>query len=166
MSYALNQLNQMSQDEFVAIVGPVFEHTPRIAEKASLARPFANFEELHQAMVNVVEQMKPEEQFALICAHPDLGTKAKMADASVKEQSGVGLDRLSPEEFDRFLGLNQVYRDRFGFPFIIAVRNHTKESILDAFEVRSNHSLEEEKQQALNEICQIARFRLEDLVKD
>jgi 2-oxo-4-hydroxy-4-carboxy-5-ureidoimidazoline decarboxylase len=117
-------------------------------------------------MVKVVFEMSSEEKLALICAHPDLGTKAKMADASVKEQSGVGLDRLSPEEFDRFLRLNQVYRDRFGFPFIIAVRNHTKESILDEFEVRSNHSMEEEKQQALSEICQIARFRLEDLITD
>ncbi|GFE68036.1 2-oxo-4-hydroxy-4-carboxy-5-ureidoimidazoline decarboxylase [Chroococcus sp. FPU101] len=166
MSYSLTQLNQMSQDEFVTVVGPIFEHTPRIAEQAASKRPFADVSELYQTMVKVVNEMSSEETLALIFAHPDLGTRAKMADASVKEQSGVGLDRLSPEEFDRFLRLNQVYRDRFGFPFIIAVRNHTQESILDAFEVRSNHSLEEEKQQALSEICQIARFRLEDLVTD
>lgn len=166
MSYSLTQLNQMSQDEFVAVVGAVFEHTPSIAEQAGSKRPFADVSELYQTMVKAVNEMSSEEKLALICAHPDLGTKAKMADASVKEQSEVGLDRLSSEEFDRFLRLNQVYRDRFGFPFIIAVRNHTKESILDAFEIRSNHSMEEEKQQALSEICQIAQFRLEDLVKD
>lgn len=166
MSYSFTQLNQMSQDEFIAILGSVFEQTPSIAEKTWFERPFADVSELYQAMVKVVQEMNTDEQLALISAHPDLGTKAKMADASVQEQAGVGLDRLSSEEFDRFLRLNQVYRDRFGFPFIIAVKNHTKESILDTFEERINHSLEEEQQQALIEICQIARFRLEDLVAD
>lgn len=165
MSYSLTQLNQMSQDEFIAVLGSVFEHTPSIAEKTWFERPFSDLSELHQAMVKVVQEMNADEQLALICAHPDLGTKAKMADASVQEQAGVGLDELSLEEFDRFLRLNQVYRDRFGFPFIIAVKDHTKESILDAFEERTNHSLEAEKQQALNEICQIARFRLDEMIQ-
>lgn len=165
MSYSLNQLNQMSQDEFVAALGLVFEHTPSIAEKVWLERPFADISELHRAMVIVVQGLSQDEQLALISAHPDLGTKAKMADASVQEQAGAGLDRLSPDEFDRFTRLNQVYRDRFGFPFIIAVKDQTKESILEAFEIRSNHSAEEEQQQALTEICQIARFRLEEITQ-
>lgn len=165
MSYSLTQLNQMSQDEFIAVLGFVFEHTPSIAEKTEHERPFADISELHQAMVKVLQEMSQDEQLALICAHPDLGTKAKMADASVQEQADVGLDRLSSQEFDRFLRLNQVYHDRFGFPFIIAVKNQTKESILDAFEERINHTLEEEQQQALSEICQIARFRLEEMIQ-
>jgi 2-oxo-4-hydroxy-4-carboxy-5-ureidoimidazoline decarboxylase len=164
MLYTIAQLNEISQQEFVSALGTIFEHTPSIAEKAWRDRPFVNLGELHQAMVSVVQAMSQDEQLALICAHPDLGTKAKMADASVKEQSGAGLDRLSPEEFERFSRSNEVYRDRFGFPFIIAVKNHTKESILEAFEERLNHSLEEEQQQALSEICQIARFRLNDLI--
>ncbi|PSF37903.1 OHCU decarboxylase [Aphanothece hegewaldii CCALA 016] len=164
MSYSLSQINQMSQEEFVTVLGSVFEHTPSIAEKTGLMRPFSDVNALHQAMVQVVQEMSSEEKLALICAHPDLGTRAKMADASQKEQAGVGLDQLTPDEFDHFLALNQVYRDRFGFPFIIAVKNQTKESILAAFEERSNHSTEAEKEQALSEICQIARFRLEDLV--
>lgn len=165
MSYSLNQLNQMSQDEFVAALEAVFEHTPSIAEKVWLERPFADINELHRAMVIVVQGLSQDEQLALISAHPDLGTKAKMADASVQEQAGAGLDRLTPDEFEHFTKLNQVYRDRFGFPFIIAVKDQTKESILEAFEIRSNHSAEEEQQQALTEICQIARFRLEEITQ-
>ncbi len=121
--------------------------------------------DLHQKMVDVVNAMSQEEQLALIRAHPDLGSKAKMADASVQEQAGVGLDRLSPSEFERFQTLNQTYKETFGFPFIIAVKNHTKTSILDAFEQRLHYSAEAEIQQAITEISQIAQFRLLDVVK-
>jgi len=101
----------------------------------------------------------------LIRAHPDLGSKAKMADASVQEQAGAGLDRLTPEEFDRFQTLNAAYQERFGFPFVIAVRNHTKESILEAFDRRLENPSDTEIDQALEEITQIAEFRLLDLVE-
>lgn len=165
MTYSIERLNQMSQEEFVAALGTVFERSPSISEKAWDDRPFADRDALYRSMVRIVQTSSHEEQLALFCAHPDLGTKAKMADASEEEQSGVGLDRLSPEEFERFQGLNELYRDRFGFPFIIAVKNQTKESILEAFEERLNHSMEEEQQQALTEICTIARFRLESMIE-
>ncbi|MFN5765028.1 MAG: 2-oxo-4-hydroxy-4-carboxy-5-ureidoimidazoline decarboxylase, partial [Pseudanabaena sp.] len=99
-------------------------------------------------------------QLKLICAHPDLGSKFKMAEASVQEQSTVGLDQLSATEYDRFQYLNQAYKDKFAFPFIIAVRNHTKDSILKAFEQRLLNNLEVEKKQAIAEIIEIARWRL------
>jgi 2-oxo-4-hydroxy-4-carboxy-5-ureidoimidazoline decarboxylase len=117
-------------------------------------------------MVAVVNSFSPEEKLLLIQAHPDLGTKAKMAEASVKEQAGVGLNQLLPDEYERFLTLNQAYKNQFGFPFIIAVKNHTKASILDAFEQRLQNSKETEMQQAIAEICQIAYFRLIDLVEN
>lgn len=116
-------------------------------------------------MLGVVEAMSDSEQLALIKAHPDLGSKAKMAEASVKEQAGAGLDRLSAEEYQRFQSLNQAYKNKFDFPFIVAVKNHTKESILQAFERRLNNSVATEKQQALTEISQIARFRLQAIVE-
>jgi len=164
MSYALSDLNQMSQDEFVNALGAIFEDTPAIAREAWQHRPFKDVQQLHQHMVAVVQAMPPEQQIALICAHPDLGSKAKMADASVQEQAGVGLDRLSPEEYERFHTLNQKYRETFGFPFIIAVRNHTKATILEAFEQRLQHDCNTEQQTALTEISQIAWFRLSDQV--
>jgi 2-oxo-4-hydroxy-4-carboxy-5-ureidoimidazoline decarboxylase len=108
--------------------------------------------------------MTSDKQLALICAHPDLGSKLKMAEASINEQAGVGLDRLSLEEYERLKLLNQSYKDKFGFPFIIAVKNHTKDSILEAFEHRLQNTLDAEKQRALAEIAEIAKFRLIDLV--
>ena len=157
----LAQLNQMSQEEFTAVLGEIWEQTPEIAQKAWYSRPFVDLEALYQTMVAIVNDMNEAEQLALIKAHPDLGSKTKMAEASVQEQAGVGLDRLSESEYQRFQSLNQAYKDKFGFPFIIAVKNHTKESILTAFESRLKNSQDREKQQALSEISQIARLRLE-----
>lgn len=164
MPYSINQLNQLNQTEFTEALGTIFEQTPAIAEQAWSLRPFQNLTDLHEKMVSVVKAMDQLDQRQLILAHPDLGSKARMAEASVKEQAGAGLNQLSAAEYDRFHQLNQTYRNRFGFPFIIAVRNHTKTSILEAFEQRIAHSPETELQQALQEICQIAYFRLTDLV--
>ncbi|MBW4474380.1 MAG: 2-oxo-4-hydroxy-4-carboxy-5-ureidoimidazoline decarboxylase [Stenomitos rutilans HA7619-LM2] len=164
MPYSIAQLNQMSQDEFVAALGAVFEDTPTIARKTWKQRPFKTLTDLHQAMVAAVQHMTPAEQLALIRAHPDLGSKAKMADASVQEQASVGLDRLTPAEYDRFHTANEAYKAKFDFPFIIAVKKHTKTSILDAFDRRLHHTPEAEVTQALTEITQIAQFRLEALV--
>jgi 2-oxo-4-hydroxy-4-carboxy-5-ureidoimidazoline decarboxylase len=163
MIYSIAQLNQMSQDEFVATVGFVFEQTPQIAHQAWIQRPFASIMDLHEKMVAVVNAMSQAEQLALIQAHPDLGSKAKMAEASVKEQTGAGLNELSKKEYKHFHQLNQVYKNKFGFPFIIAVKNHTKTSILEAFERRLENPKEVEIQQAIVEITEIARFRLLDL---
>lgn len=162
--YSVDDLNQMSQGEFVVVLGEVFEHTPTIVQQAWEQRPFATLDDLHQGMVQVVERFSIDEQLALIRAHPDLGAKAKMAEASVQEQAGVGLDRLTAEEFDRFQTLNQAYKAKFGFPFIVAVKNHTRDSILSAFEQRLNHSVDVERQQALDEIFQIAGFRLAHII--
>lgn len=153
-------LNQMSQVEFTEALGAIFEHTPEIATQAWLARPFVDLSELHQVMAAIVHKMSEADQLKLICAHPDLGSKFKMAEASVKEQSTVGLDQLSAAEYDRFQQLNDDYKQKFSFPFIIAVRNHTKESILSAFEQRLLNSLATEQKQAIAEIIEIARWRL------
>lgn len=163
---SLIELNQMSQEEFVKTLGGVFEDTPAIAYHAWYERPFENVAQLHQKMVDVVKTVSQDAQIELIQAHPDLGSKAKMAMASVQEQAGAGLDRLTPEEYDRFFSLNQAYRNKFDFPFIIAVKNHPKESILAAFEQRLQNSSEIERNQALSEIFQIAKFRLDAMLTD
>jgi 2-oxo-4-hydroxy-4-carboxy-5-ureidoimidazoline decarboxylase len=158
--YPITMLNQMSQAEFTEALGSIFEHTPEIAAEAWRSQPFANFQNLHQVMTAIVLQMSNAAQLKLICAHPDLGSKFKMAAASVQEQSTIGLDQLSATEYDRFQYLNQAYKDKFAFPFIIAVRNHTKDSILKAFEQRLENNLEIEKKYAIAEIIEIARWRL------
>jgi 2-oxo-4-hydroxy-4-carboxy-5-ureidoimidazoline decarboxylase len=164
-SYAIADLNQMDQDRFVAAFGAVFEETPEIAARAWEQRPFQDIDHLHRIMVEIVQNLSPEQQLHLICAHPDLAGKVKMAAASVQEQAGAGLDRLSSAEFDQFQTLNRAYKEKFGFPFIIAVRNHTKSSILEAFEQRLQNRIAAERQQALTEIAEIARFRLGDLIR-
>ena len=165
MVYSIAQLNQISQTEFVERLGAVFEETPTIADRVWHQRPFADVNDLHQKMTAIVKAMSQTEQLTLIRAHPDLGTKAKMAEASVQEQSGVGLDRLTAQEYARFQFLNQAYKDKFGFPFIVAVKNHSKSSILEAFEQRLNNSLSVEITQALLEILTIAHFRLISLIE-
>jgi 2-oxo-4-hydroxy-4-carboxy-5-ureidoimidazoline decarboxylase len=165
----LDEINSLDQENFVAALGFLFEHSPWVAAQAWHARPFRSVSDLHQALCNAMYNAPTEQQLALIRAHPDLAGKAAitgvLTPASTKEQSSVGLDRLSPEEFATFTKLNQAYRDKFGFPFVISVREHTKDTILTQFATRLHHSREEEIQTALGEIAKIARLRLHDLVE-
>ena len=160
LPYTISALNQMSQEAFTEALGSIFEHTPKVAFESWLSHPFADVVQLHQTMTAIVHEMSESEQLTLICAHPDLGSKFKMAEASVQEQSTLGLDQLSQMEYDRFQALNDAYKKKFGFPFIIAVRNQTKDSILVAFEQRIENTMQIERQQAIAEIIEIARWRL------
>ncbi len=164
--YTLTQLNQMDRVAFTNALRAVFEDTPMIANRTWEKLPFQSIPQLHEAMVSVVTAMSLPEKMALICAHPSLGDRVKMAEASVLEQSSIGLNRLNLDEYNLFQTLNKAYRERFSFPFIIAVRNHSKASILDAFAQRLQNSYETELNQTLTEIAQIAWFRLHDLISD
>ena len=166
----LAALNRADKARFIETLGGVFEHSPWVAEGTWAARPFESVEGLHSAMVAVVEEAGEGKQLGLIRAHPDLAGKAAQARgltaASSREQAGAGLDRLSEEEYKRFHALNDAYKEKFGFPFILAVRGHTKTSILEAFESRLPHFALEERRTALAEVYKIARFRLEALIGD
>ena len=155
-------LNFLERAQFVSAIGWVFEHSPWVAERAWTLRPFADAQGLYSAMVDQVERSLPEEQLALLRAHPDLGTRARVSEASSAEQAGAGLDQLTQAEFERLQELNQAYRDKFGFPFLFAVKGSTKHDILDALERRARSSREEEYQVALDQVYRIARFRLEE----
>ncbi len=155
----------MDEAQFTQVLGEIFEQTPEIAAQAWHHRPFNSIEDLHQKMMAVVLGCDRDRQLALVRAHPDLGSKVQMAEASIQEQAGVGLDRLSSIEFAQFQQLNQSYLAKFGFPFIIAVKNHTKTSILKAFERRLQNSMAVELTNAIAEISQIAKFRLEMRIK-
>lgn len=163
-------VNRMDRDAFMRAVGPLFEHSPWVAERAWSARPFAHAGALHDAMVAVVRSASPAEQIELLRAHPDLaGTAARagrMTASSVAEQASAGLDRLSGEEYERFTQLNTAYREKFGVPFIIAARRHDKTSILNAFESRLRNTREAEVSAARAEVFDITRVRLERLLPD
>ena len=168
MTTTLSDLNAMDQAAFTAALGGIFEHSPWIAERAWDRRPFSNVDSLLQSMLDAVGDAGEDPQLDLIRAHPDLAGKAARAGAltehSTREQAGAGLDRLSDAEFERFHRLNDAYKERFGFPFIIAVREHTKDSILAAFETRLQNDRPAEMQEALRNIGLIAEFRLRDVV--
>jgi 2-oxo-4-hydroxy-4-carboxy-5-ureidoimidazoline decarboxylase len=166
----LAALNQLERGPFVAAVGPVFEHSPWIAERAWPLRPFESVEALHGALCDRMYAATEEEQLRLIRAHPDLVGRAARAGtltpASTREQAGAGLDDLSPAEVELFDRYNEAYQRGHGFPFVICARENRKESILAAFPPRLAHSRDEEVATALAEIAKIAWFRLRDLVTD
>lgn len=163
----LTEINSLIHDEFVRIVGPVFEHSSWIAEAAWAKRPFASVEALHSAMCDIVRAAGEEKQLALIRAHPDLVGKLALAGQLTKESTGeqasAGLDRLTPAEVELFQQSNAAYKEKFGFPFVICARLNKKEAILNGFKVRLQNSREQEIQAALGEIFKIAELRLRDL---
>ncbi len=160
----IDALRHMDRTRFVAAFGAIFEHSPWVAEGAWEAGPFETLEALHDAMMQVCRVAPRERRLALIRAHPDLAGKAAVAGAmtaeSTEEQAGAGLDRLTPEEFARFQDLNESYKAKFGFPFVLAVKGHDKTSTLEAFAERLANTAEAEFDRALEEIGRIARFRL------
>ena len=161
-------LSQLGQADFVAQLGDIFEHSPWVAERAWSARPFASLDALHAAMVAAVDAAAETEQLALIRAHPDLAGKEAAAGtltaASTGEQRGAGLDQCSAEELARLRRLNAQYRERFGFPFVIAVKGLSRYQIMDAVEARLAHDRADEFRACLTEIGKIARFRLDALL--
>ena len=165
MSHALSQINELSLAEFVRVVGPVFEHSPWIAERAAAARPFASVAALHAALCGVVRAATPDEQLALIRAHPDLVGRVVLTAESQGEQTAAGLTDLSTEEIARFDRCNRDYKARFAFPFVICARLHKKDAILAAFPARLQNSAEQERATALGEIFKIAHLRLNVLIQ-
>lgn len=165
---SLDSLNAADAAGFVAVLGDIFEHSAWVAEAAAGARPFASLADLHTAMTDAVRAAGSDRQLALIKAHPDLAGKAARAGAltadSTAEQASAGLDRLSDQEFTSFHRLNDAYQAKFGIPFIVCVRRHTKDSILHQFERRLRHDAAAESETALSEIFRIAALRLDQRV--
>lgn len=161
----------MTRQEFIDRFGGVFEHSPFVAERAfdngSIQEPL-KARDVHAAMVAQFRAASPKEQLGVLCAHPDLAGKLAIAgeltEDSRREQAGAGLDRLSPQEHARFTALNADYVQKFGFPFIIAVKGLTKDDILTAFERRIANSREEEFKTAKAQVERIALLRLAALL--
>lgn len=170
MPLPLAELNACDLERFLAVCGPLYEHSPWVAERAFSRRPFASLAALHEALVAAVTAASPAEQLALIRAHPDLvgalAREGRLTPASTAEQAAAGLTALVPEEVAAFGRYNQAYQERFGFPFVICAREHRKEAILAAFPVRLAHSIDEEIAAALAEIGRIGWLRLLDAVSE
>jgi 2-oxo-4-hydroxy-4-carboxy-5-ureidoimidazoline decarboxylase len=175
------ELNASDRARFVDAIGWVFEDSPWVAARTWDKRPFATLDGLHEAMTSVVSAASPEEQLALLRAHPDLGRVRLKADttggvqapgsvqatsaASQREQAGAGLDALRRDELERLRALNAAYREKFGFPFVYAVKGSTTGDIVNALERRLTAMRDAEHQEALRQVYRIARFRLEETVR-
>jgi 2-oxo-4-hydroxy-4-carboxy-5-ureidoimidazoline decarboxylase len=164
-SYSLDSLNAASEADFTTALADIYEYSPWVAKAAVARRPFATLAALHEAMIAAVRAAPADKRLALVKAHPDLAGKAARAGAltadSTDEQASVGLDRLTEAEFARFHRLNDAYQAKFGIPFIVCVRRHSKDSILREFDRRLSHDSEAEFDTALGEIFRIAALRLD-----
>jgi 2-oxo-4-hydroxy-4-carboxy-5-ureidoimidazoline decarboxylase len=163
-------VNGLGEDEFARRFGMVFENSPWIAGWAWQERPFGSFSELHGAFVEAMYSAPATQRLALIRAHPDLAGKAavegELTPESTREQASVGLDRLTPEEYEAFTRMNREYRERFGFPMVVAVRDYDgKQDLLAAATQRLGRTRTEEIETALAEIARITRLRLQELIE-
>jgi 2-oxo-4-hydroxy-4-carboxy-5-ureidoimidazoline decarboxylase len=168
VAITLEEVDALAVDDFVARFGDVAEHSPWVAERAAARRPFATREAMIAAFAETIAAASVAERLALLRAHPDLAGKAaragEMAEESKKEQAGAGLSALTDAEFDRFTHLNAAYREKFGFPFILAVKGATRDVIFEAFETRLEYDPPAEFAEAIRQVARIVRFRLEDRV--
>jgi len=164
----LAAVNAMDSAEFVATFGDVAEHSPWVAERAAEVRPYKSVRDMVDAFTEEVREAGPNEKLQLLRAHPDLAGKAAiagdLAPESKNEQARAGLDTLTPDEFKRFTELNDTYRERFGFPFILAVKGADKNTILKSFAERVDRDPQAELAMAIGEVTRIISFRIEDRV--
>lgn len=167
-TYTIAQLNTMPVAEFVQVLGGIYEHSPWFAETAAAQRPFADGGALARALRQAVDDAGEAAQLKLVRAHPELAGKAavrgELTAESTREQSGAGLNLCTPEEFDRLQSLNAAYNQKFGFPFILAVRGYDRHGIIAEFARRLENTPQQELQTCINQIHRIAQFRLDDLV--
>lgn len=162
----LSEINALDDESFTVRLRGVFEHSPWVAARTAGQRPFVSRAELLEALRHTVSQAHEDEKLALIRAHPDLVGNSVLTNESRTEQKSAGLTDLTPDEIERFRELNQRYREKFGFPFVICARLNKKEAILQAFPVRLENSPAQEIETALGEIYKIAELRLQDLVEE
>jgi OHCU decarboxylase len=161
----INKINKLSKSEFIKVFANMFENAIWIAEELYNQKPFDNFEELSSKMLNIFETATKEKQLKILNAHPDLANKTKISlltPDSLKEQINAGLDQCTKEEFNEFKKLNNTYK-KFGFPFILAVKEKTKIEILNNFRKRVFSDPEIEFDEAVKQVKQIASLRLKEL---
>ena len=161
----INKINKLSQSEFTKVFANIFENAGWIAEELYKKKPFGDFKDLSSKMIAIFENTTKEKQLKILNAHPDLANKTKiglLTPDSLKEQTSAELDQCTEEEFNEFKKLNDTYK-KFGFPFILAVKEKTKIEILNNFRKRISSDPEIEFDEAVKQVKQIASLRLREL---
>jgi OHCU decarboxylase len=162
----IDQVNRLSQRDFEAEFGTLFQGPPWIAAQAAKERPYDSLYAMRHAFHTALFEAPPDRQLALIRSYPDLAARIALGPQSTRDQASAGLNRLTPEEYDHFDRLNEDYKEKFGFPFVVCVRENTKETIFENFERRLENTPVQERAAALVEIAKIANLRMLDLVEE
>ena len=167
MSYmnSIDKVNKLNKSDFISIFGNVFEKTEWIAQKSYDSKPYKNFEELFSKMVEIFENSNKESHIKILNAHPDLAIGKRLTEDSKNEQQNASLNQCTNEEFLEFKKLNEEYKKKFGFPFIIAVKGKNKEEILNNFRQRLTNNINLEFEEAKKQVKKIASFRLSEIIK-
>ncbi|ALC82266.1 2-oxo-4-hydroxy-4-carboxy-5-ureidoimidazoline decarboxylase [Bacillus capparidis] len=160
----LSELNRMSPNEFSDTLAHIYEESPWVAILTEKQRPYSSLAELTEAMKKIVQYSDREKKETLLNSHPRLGDRKQMSNDSVKEQKNAGLASLNDDEYELFLQLNHAYDEKFGFPFILAVKGKTKDEIQQAIHSRLQNGRDIEFETALNEVFKIASFRLQEKI--
>lgn len=168
MALTIDELNHRNDSQFVELLGAIFEHSPWVAELVIPLRPFDSGDDLHQAMAHAMRCAPEVQRMELLCSHPELAGKeassGTLTDDSKREQAGAGLNQCSKAELEKIASLNQAYRERFVFPFIVAVTGLGKQQILQAMEQRLENDLALEFDTAIREVEKIAQIRIDALI--
>ena len=162
---SIDKVNKLSKSDFISIFGNVFEKTEWIAQKSYDLKPYKNFEELFSKMMEVFENTEKEKHLEILNAHPNLAVEKKLTRDSKNEQKNASLNQCNDAEFIEFKKLNEEYRKKFGFPFIIAVKGKNKEEILNSFRQRITNNINLEFEEAKRQVKKIANFRLSEIIK-
>jgi len=162
---SVDKVNKLSKYDFISIFGNVFEKTKWIAEETYKLKPFNNLEELFNKMMEIFEKSNKENHLKIFNSHPNLVVEKKLTHDSKKEQNNSNLNQCSDEEFEKFKKLNKEYKEKFGFPFIIAVKGKNKKEILDKFKIRILNNADIEFNEAKKQVKKIAIFRLNEILK-
>ena len=161
---SIKEVNQLSENDFIGTFGNVFEKTNWIADKAFNSKPYKSFDEFISTIIKIYENSSKEDCLKIFNAHPELAVEKKLTEDSHKEQRGANLNRCNNEEFSEFKNLNIEYRNKFGFPFIIAVKGKSKNEILNNFRRRIKNEINLEFNEAKEQVKKIATFRLNEII--
>ena len=162
---SIDKFNKLSKAEFISIFGNIFEKTEWIAERCYESKPYNNLDELVSKMMKIFENIEKERHLEILNSHPDLAVEKKLTEDSKNEQKNSSLNQCTDEEFVEFKKLNEEYKKKFGFPFIIAVKGKNKEEILNSFRQRITNNINLEFEEAKKQVKKIASFRLGEIIK-
>ncbi len=162
---SIDKFNKLSKTEFISIFGNIFEKTEWIAERCYESKPYNNLDELILKMMKIFENTEKEKHLEILNSHPDLAVEKKLTKDSKNEQKNASLNQCTDKEFIEFKKLNEEYKKKFGFPFIIAVKGKNKEEILNSFRQRITNNINLEFEEAKKQVKKIANFRLSEIIK-